>query len=139
MRGYGADDVRIMPVMVPHWTRGTTAVSEALLSEGIKRPLHITALGGSIGTAGNDPIQARVIAVKHLAELDTMTRELTEGSIVLFNRPMNPVLINTGSAYGGAYDQRGNGASAAAAVGAVGALVRSLTHALDTLPPYGEP
>jgi carboxypeptidase Q len=137
MRGYGADDVRIMPVMVPHWTRGTTAVSEALLSEGIKRPLHITALGGSIGTAGNDPIQARVIAVKHLAELDTMPRELTEGSIVLFNRPMNPVLINTGSAYGGAYDQRGNGASAAAAVGAVGALVRSLTHALDTLPHTG--
>ena len=44
MRGYGADDVRIMPVMVPHWTRGTTAVSEALLSEGIKRPLHISTL-----------------------------------------------------------------------------------------------
>ncbi|MDC1360642.1 M20/M25/M40 family metallo-hydrolase [Flavobacteriales bacterium] len=50
---------------------------------------------------------------------------------------MDPVQINTGSAYGGAYDQRGNGASAAADVGAIGALVRSLTHALDTLPHTG--
>ena len=56
---------------------------------------------------------------------------------MLFNRPMDPVLINTGAAYGGAVDQRGRGAIAAARAGAVGALVRSMTHALDTLPHTG--
>jgi acetylornithine deacetylase/succinyl-diaminopimelate desuccinylase-like protein len=50
---------------------------------------------------------------------------------------MDPVLINTGAAYGGAVDQRGRGAIAAAEVGALGALVRSMTHALDTLPHTG--
>ena len=47
-----------------------------------------------------------------------------------------PLLINTGAAYGGAYDQRGMGAARAAKAGAV-VLVRSLTHALDTLPHTG--
>jgi hypothetical protein len=50
---------------------------------------------------------------------------------------MDPLLINTGAAYGGAFDQRGGGASVAAEAGAIGVLVRSLTHALDTLPHTG--
>ena len=63
--------------------------------------------------------------------------EEAEGKIVFFNRPMDPVLINTGAAYGGAYDQRGKGASKAAEYGGIAALVRSLTHALDTFPHTG--
>ena len=72
--------------------------------------------------------------VRHLDALDTLD---ARGHIVLFNRPMDPLLINTGAAYGGAFDQRGGGASAAAEAGAIGVLVRSLTHALDTLPHTG--
>ncbi len=137
MQLYGVDDVRVMPVMVPHWTRGATANATARWGDHQEKKLHITALGGSIGTSTDAELIAHVTVVKQLAELETLPSSKTNGRIVLFNRPMDPVQINTGSAYGGAYDQRGNGASAAAAVGAVGALVRSLTHALDTLPHTG--
>ncbi|HAW72237.1 MAG TPA: peptidase M28 family protein [Flavobacteriales bacterium] len=137
MRLYGADDVRIMPVMVPHWTRGNVANATAHWGNGESKKLHVTALGGSVGTRSNAEIIANVTVVKRLSELKELPAHETEGRIVLFNRPMDPVQINTGSAYGGAYDQRGNGASAAADVGASGALVRSLTHALDTLPHTG--
>ena len=137
MREYGADTVYVMPVVVPSWTRGDIANAYVEMSSGEKHILHITALGGSIGTPNNSPISAEIIVVKHLSDLDTMPRSETEGKIVLFNRAMDPVLINTGSAYGGAYDQRGKGAIAASKVGAKGALVRSLTHSLDTLPHTG--
>jgi carboxypeptidase Q len=137
MRSYGADNVSIMPVMVPHWTRGSVANATARWGDGQEKALHITALGGSVGTDPSSALQAGVTVVKQLAELKDLPSDQTQGRIVLFNRPMDPVQINTGSAYGGAYDQRGNGASAAAAVGARGALVRSLTHALDTLPHTG--
>ena len=137
MRAYGADEVRIMPVMVPHWTRGQVASAIARWGDGQEKKLHVTALGGSVGTDALSEAQARVTVVKQLEELQNLPSDQTKGRIVLFNRPMDPVQINTGSAYGGAYDQRGNGASAAAAVGAQGALVRSLTHALDTLPHTG--
>jgi len=136
MSGYGADSVWIMPVMVPSWTRGDIARASAILGE-TSTPLHITALGGSVGTPNDAVIQGKVVMVKDVAALDTLPREDVEGRIVLFNRPMDPVLINTGAAYGGAVDQRGNGASAAALAGAIGALVRSMTHALDTLPHTG--
>ncbi len=136
LESYAADSTWIMPVVVPSWTRGDKAESKTF---GVPkdRSLHITALGGSVGTPNDEVIRGRVVVVKELDELKRMPREEVEGRIVLFNRPMDPVLINTGSAYGGAIDQRGSGASAAAEAGAIGALVRSLTHALDTLPHTG--
>ena len=137
LRNYGADSVYVMPVIVPSWTRGDIANAFVELSSGERHNLHITALGGSIGTPNNSPISAELIVVKHLSDLDTMPRSKTEGKIVLFNRAMDPVLINTGSAYGGANDQRGQGAIYASKAGAIGALVRSLTHSLDTLPHTG--
>ena len=136
LHGYGADSVWVMPVMVPSWTRGDVAQATAIV-DGTSRPLHVTALGGSVGTPGRAPLRAKLVQVKSLDELAALPAEEVKGRLVLFNRPMNPVLINTGAAYGGAVDQRGRGASAAAEVGAVGALVRSMTHALDTLPHTG--
>ncbi|MGY8884736.1 MAG: M20/M25/M40 family metallo-hydrolase, partial [Flavobacteriales bacterium] len=137
LRKYGADHVYVMPVVVPSWTRGDIANASVEMSSGEKFDLHITALGGSIETPNNSPVTAEIIVVKHLSDLDTMPRRKTKGKIVLFNRAMDPVLINTGSAYGGANDQRGQGAIYASKAGAVGALVRSLTHSLDTLPHTG--
>lgn len=137
LRNYGADHVYVMPVVVPSWTRGDIANASVEMSSGEKHNLHITALGGSIETPHNSPVTAEIIVVKHLSDLDTMPRRKTKGKIVLFNRAMDPVLINTGSAYGGANDQRGQGAIHASKAGAVGALVRSLTHSLDTLPHTG--
>lgn len=136
LESYGADSVWIMPVMVPSWTRGTIAQASATI-EGTEHPLHVTALGGSVGTPNGAPLRAKVVQVKSLEALAALPAEEVKGRLVLFNRPMDPVLINTGAAYGGAVDQRGRGAIAAAQAGAVGALVRSMTHALDTLPHTG--
>ncbi|MGB1056925.1 MAG: M20/M25/M40 family metallo-hydrolase [Flavobacteriales bacterium] len=134
MDSYGVDTSYIMPVEVPAWTRGDVAEAQALSADGIAMDLHITALGGSVPTPDDGWIEGPLLVVRQLDALDTLD---ARGHIVLFNRPMDPLLINTGTAYGGAFDQRGGGASAAAEAGAIGVLVRSLTHALDTLPHTG--
>ena len=134
MDQFGADTTYIMPVEVPAWTRGDLAEAEAYRPDGTTMPLRITALGGSVPTPDDQWVEGPLLVVRHLDALDTLD---ARGHIVLFNRAMDPLLINTGAAYGGAFDQRGGGASAAAKAGAVGVLVRSLTHALDTLPHTG--
>ena len=134
MDSYGVDTSYIMSVEVPAWTRGDVAEAQALTADGTAMGLHITALGGSVPTPDDGWIEGPLMVVRHLDALDTLD---ARGHIVLFNRPMDPLLINTGAAYGGAFDQRGGGASAAAEAGAIGVLVRPLTHALDTLPHTG--
>ena len=54
-----------------------------------------------------------------------------KGKIVFFNRPMDPKLMDTFSAYSGASNQRGSGPTEAAKYGAVGVLVRSLSSFKD--------
>lgn len=128
------DTVFKQPVMVPKWTRGDHE-SASFTSKGVTNRARITALGGSVGTNGT--IQAKVIEVKQFEELEALGRAKIEGKIIFYNRPMDPLMINTGAAYGGAYDQRSKGATEAARYGAVGTLVRSLTHAQDTFPHTG--
>ncbi len=128
----GADSVYVLPVVVPAWTRGSECTADCA---GL--PLRVTALGGSIPTPGDSALRAKCVVVPGIDELAALPRTATEGRIVLFNRPMNPLLINTGAAYGGAVDQRSQGAVAAAKAGGVAALVRSMTHAYDTVPHTG--
>lgn len=134
LESYGFENVHTEEVLVPHWTRGSTEYGY-YESGGVKYTTNVTALGGSVGCQGE--ISGQVIEVKNFEELEVLGREKVQGKIVLFNRPMDPLLINTGAAYGGANNQRGRGASEAAKYGAIGALVRSLTHALDTFPHTG--
>ena len=130
----GFQNVQLQAVTVPHWERGEAESAVMHTASGDER-LRVCALGGSVGSGG--VLRAPVVEVRHFDDLDSLGREAIEGKIVLFNRPMDPVLINTGAAYGGAYNQRGQGASRAAEFGGVAALVRSLTHALDTFPHTG--
>tara|TARA_B110000459_G_scaffold11586_1_gene11647 strand:+ start:192 stop:629 length:438 start_codon:yes stop_codon:yes gene_type:complete len=53
LNDYGADNVYVMPVVVPSWTRGDIANASVKMSSGEKFNLHITALGGSIETPNN--------------------------------------------------------------------------------------
>jgi hypothetical protein len=115
MRGEGLDNVRLQPVMVPHWVRG--AESARLLAP-VERELSILGLGNSVGTPP-EGIEAPVVVVGSFEELETLGRESVEGRIVLFAVPWE--------GYGRTVSYREGGASAAARSGAVAALVRSVT------------
>jgi carboxypeptidase Q len=125
----GADRTELQPVMVPHWERGAP---ESVAIVGGNR-LAAVALGNSAATPAGG-LTAPVVELKSLDELKTTD---VKGRIVFFNRPMNPVHIVPGKAYGEAVDQRGRGPAEAAKYGAVAVLVRSMTHALDDFPHTG--
>ncbi|WP_247231681.1 M28 family peptidase [Telluribacter sp. SYSU D00476] len=135
MEQEGFDRVFLQNVMVPHWVRGAKEKAWIQASKQ-KVEVPIAALGGSVATpkAG---IRARVIEVKNFQELRGLGKEKVQGKIVFFNRPMDPTRLNTFEAYSGAVDQRGNGATEAARLGAVGAIVRSMTTRLDDFPHTG--
>ncbi len=132
----GLDRVWLQPVMVPKWVRGAPEEAYIETEAGRTLKVNICALGGSVATPKNG-IKAEVIEVQGLEELETLGREKLEGKIVFFNRPMDPTLLNTFQAYGGAVDQRGNGAREASKYGTVGAIVRSMNLRLDDYPHTG--
>lgn len=130
------DRVYKQDVMVPHWERGPRESVRILPARGDAVTLTATALGGSAPTLVTGLV-AEVVEVHSLEELATLGREKISGKIVFFNRPMDPALFVTGLAYGRAGDQRNRGPAAAAALGAVAALTRSLTLAHDDVPHTG--
>src|SRR5512140_3650608 len=136
MDSLGFQDVHAETVMVPHWVRGqreTAVILERGKSKG--RAVAVCALGGSSATPRSG-ITAEVIEVRSFDELAQL-RRAARGKIVFFNRPMDPTRLHPFEAYGGAVDQRGGGAVHAAEVGAVAALVRSVTLAHDRVPHTG--
>jgi carboxypeptidase Q len=136
MKELGFANVHAEPVEVGRWVRGD-AEKAAVIASGNRAaiPLAVRALGGSVGTPESG-LAAPVVEVQGLVELGRLGAKL-KGKIVFFNRPMDRRLADPFAAYGGAADQRVNGASAAARHGAVGVLVRSLTFREDGNPHTG--
>ena len=128
------DSVRLEPVTVPHWVRGKVERAVAITSKKQTR-LSLCALGGSIATPKKG-ITAEVIEVHSLEEAKALGKK-AKGKILFFNRPFDPTKVATFDAYGGAVDQRGQGAIEGARVGAVAVLVRSMTLAIDNVPHTG--
>ncbi len=129
------DRVFLQPVNVPHWVRGK-AENAYIETKGKQVKVPIAALGGSVATPAKG-VKAPVIEVQSFLELRALGKEKVQGKIVFFNRPMDPTQLSTFDAYRGAVDQRGNGATEAAKLGAVGAIVRSMTTRLDDFPHTG--
>lgn len=136
MAGMGLDSVYKQPVMVPHWERGEKESATIHSGKFGSKKVPVAALGMSVGTGKNN-ISARVVKVMNFKQLDSLGRNGIEGKIVFYNRPMDPALFNTFTAYGQAADQRSAGASEAAVYGAAGVVVRSLTTSLDDFPHTG--
>jgi carboxypeptidase Q len=135
MENYGFDKVYLQEVMVPHWVRG--AKEQAYIIDGNKRiPVPIAALGMSVATPAAG-LTANIIEVKSLKELETLGESGIKGKIVFFNGAFDQRFIETGRGYGAAGVQRFMGPAAAAKYGAVGAIVRSITPALDDYPHTG--
>jgi Zn-dependent M28 family amino/carboxypeptidase len=93
------------------------------------------ALGGSVPTPVGG-LTAEVVVVDSLAGAAKLGHS-ARGKVVLFNGPLDRSRISTFSAYGDAVGQRARGAQEAAKVGAVAALVRSMTTRLDDVPHTG--
>jgi hypothetical protein len=131
MKRDGLDNVRTEKVMVPHWVRGEA--SGRILSPA-PHPMAILALGMSDGTQSQG-ITAEVVEVSSFDELKALG-DGAKGKIVLFNRRIYP---NGGEerGYGFAVKLRFDGAVAAAKVGAVGMMIRSLATADLRLPHTG--
>ncbi|HZY11119.1 MAG TPA: M20/M25/M40 family metallo-hydrolase, partial [Bacteroidota bacterium] len=136
MEGFDFDNVRLEVVMVPRWVRGDVEECTVIYTSSIvTMPLTICALGGSINTP-REGITAQVLEVQSFDQLKEMKAQ-AEGKIIFFNRPMDRSKINPGEAYGGAVNQRSQGAIEAATVGGVAALVRSMTMQIDDNPHTG--
>ena len=103
---------------------------------GKKFPLHLTALGNSVGTGPNG-IAAPVIEVRSMAELANLGSAIIKGKIIFFNFRMNPTYISTFMAYSESGVSRTRGPAMAAKYGAVGAIVRSLAINLNDFPHTG--
>ena len=131
----GADKVYLQECKVPHWVRG--GKDEALFSIGKAKgkPLDVLALGNSQGTGGKW-VNARVILINSFDELEKRKDEV-KGNIVFYNYKFNPRFVRTFQAYGDANRYRGQGPSRAARYGAVGVIVRSMSHAADNNPHTG--
>jgi Zn-dependent M28 family amino/carboxypeptidase len=116
MDSEGLENVWKQPVEVPHWVRGAESLE---MVSPVSKPLALLGLGGSVGTP-TDGITAPLVVVESFDELSSLERHQVEGKIVLFAVPWK--------GYGPTREYRGRGASAAAEMGAVAALVRSATN-----------
>lgn len=135
MEEIAPDRVYLQEVTVSHWTRGKKEQSFFISTSGKKIPMYVCALGGSIGTEGM--LKAQVIEVNSWTELAGLRDKDVQGKFVFFNRAMNPKEIETFKAYLDVVDQRARGAIEAGKRGAVGALIRSMTLAIDEFPHTG--
>lgn len=113
MKADGLANVRGEPVMVPHWVRGRESLT---LREPREADVPMLGLGGSISTPA-DGITAELLVVSSFAELTQRAAD-AKGKIVLFDVPFTN--------YGETVQYRSNGAIAAAKVGAVASLIRTV-------------
>ncbi|HYO12047.1 MAG TPA: M20/M25/M40 family metallo-hydrolase [Thermoanaerobaculia bacterium] len=116
----GFSNVRAEKVTVPHWERGEE--SGAILTP-YPQPVVLAALGGSVGTPEGG-LEAEVIEVPTLEALSSLDPARAKGKIVFISTRMER--MKDGSGYGRAVGMRGRGPSAAARLGAVALLIRSV-------------
>jgi hypothetical protein len=124
-------DVHLEETKVPHWERG---LETAELVDFPGRPKEVTqkvvltALGGNTPTPATG-ITAEIVVVNNFEQLKNLGRGPVAGKIVLFNVAFDKEKAQAGlwgEAYGEAVAYRTRGPKAAAELGAVAALVRSV-------------
>jgi len=135
-------EVRLEEVRVPRWIRGIDAaelIEYPGQAPGTGQKILVTALGGTTPTPA-DGINAEVVVVNSFDELKSLGRDKVAGKVVLFNVVFDKQKAANGmagAAYGEAVAYRGTGAKAAADLGAVASLVRSVGNADYRLPHTG--
>ncbi|HEX7879646.1 MAG TPA: M20/M25/M40 family metallo-hydrolase [Candidatus Eisenbacteria bacterium] len=125
MREAGLVNVHREPARVPDWTRGPES---ARIVEPIEKPLTMLGLGRSVSTPTGG-ITAPVVVVRSYDELNALGTAGVAGRIVLYDFAW--------TTYSAASEFRTKGTSKAAALGAVGMLVRSATNRSHDTPHTG--
>jgi carboxypeptidase Q len=142
MRSLGCE-VQLEKVMVPHWVRG---VETAELTQfpgqaaGTTQKVVLCALGGSVATPP-EGITADTICVRDFDELKSLAPEKVSGKIVLFNHAFDKQMAaqgHGGDAYGQAVVYRSDAPVAAAKLGGVACLIRSVGGAAYRIPHAGQ-
>jgi carboxypeptidase Q len=137
-------EVRLEKVSVPHWVRGeerAELVSYPGQVPGTRQKIVVTALGSMDNATPPQGITAEILVVDSFAQLAAMPREKVAGRIVVFNHPFDRGKAAAGfglAAYEEAVAYREGGRGAAAPLGAVAVLVRSVGGAEFRLPHTGE-
>ena len=135
-------EVQLEKVMVPHWVRGDETASLVQFpgqAPGTTQKVVLTALGGSVATLP-DGLTAEVAVVRDFDELKSLGKEKIGGRIVVFNYAFDRRMAEQGwggEAYGEAVVYRSDAPSAAARLGAVAVLIRSVGNAAYRLPHTG--
>ncbi|MBE2229635.1 MAG: M20/M25/M40 family metallo-hydrolase [Chitinophagaceae bacterium] len=144
MKSSGADKSWLQQCKVPHWVRGGADAATAVYTVPAigtknmlpkKKILDVVALGNSEGI-GLKGLKAPVLLVNSFDELEAK-KDQVKGRIVFYNYKFNPNYVNTFQAYRDAGQYRGQGPSRAAKYGALGVMVRSMSHATDNHPHTG--
>ena len=125
MKSDRLSNVRVIPVKVPKWVRGSES-AQLLAPE--NKPLHMLGLGMSVGTPPGG-ITAEVVVVDDFDDLAKLGAEGVRGKIVLYNEKW----VN----YGATGQYRRAGPSRAAALGAAAVLLRAVTPLAMQIPHTG--
>ncbi len=121
MQRLGFANVRTMDVTVPYWIRGE---ADFAVRAPWPQTMPTLALGGSVGTPA-EGIEAEAVMVKDLDALKALPAGAVKDRIVFFSNRMERT--RDGSGYGRAVPVRALGPSAAAALGSVGVVIRSVS------------
>ena len=135
MKDAGADKVWLQPADVPYWYRGKERLM-LKFGKGKYKSVTFLSLGNSQGTDGK-LLKASVIMVHSFDEFKALPENAVKGKIVFFNYRFRQDFINTFRGYGDAVKYRGGAPSLAAAKGAVGVIIRSMSTGKDDFPHTG--
>jgi carboxypeptidase Q len=136
MEAAGADRVYLQACDVPYWYRGKESLMIKAGIGGKYRKVTALTLGNSQGTDGK-PLEAAVIMVHSFEEFDKLTPAQVKGKIVFFNYRFRQDFTFTFQGYGDGVVYRWASPSVAAAKGAVGVIIRSMSTGEDDFPHTG--
>jgi carboxypeptidase Q len=142
MKALGCE-VQLERVMVPHWVRGIETGELTKFpgqASGTTQKIVLCALGPSVPTP-TEGVTADTLCVRDFDELKSLPREKVTGKIVLFNHAFDKQMAaqgHGGEAYGQAVVYRSDGPVAAARLGAVACLIRSVGGAECRIPHAGQ-
>jgi len=135
-------EVHLEKVMVPHWVRGQETAELVQFpgqAENTTQKILFCALGPSVATPAAG-LTAEVVVLETFDELKSLGREKVAGKIVLFDYHFDKQMAaegRGGDAYEEAVVYRSDGPVAAARLGAVACLIRSVGGADYRLPHTG--